>query len=636
MSLYGPELPQLTQQDVTMPFERPAPSEDFNGWINGEWEASTTIPDDQNRWGSFMILREENLERCRALCEDAENNATVTGQLYWTAMTPVENTPDALEDLLRSVELNVNDSNAFLAQAGELFQLGVSSFLHLCKSEDAKNPELRVPHISQAGLGLPDKSYYTDRLDLHQDYKGYISSITQTFGRTVNAEEILSLEKKIAELHLTRVERRDPHKVYNNLPWETVRSWLPEFFDHLNIYNHCEMRHVIVESPPLVEGLREVISRTDPQVLREYLVFQICNKFAPLSTEKAIDIHFSFHGTRLSGNKAIEPRWKRSVAVVERFIGDELGKLYVAKYFPAEKQQKCLEMVNELKGALGETLRGLGWMTDATKKEALSKLDRFGVKVGVPEQWHDIDGLWADGLGESLVRAAMRWYAWDWHHQEVRKFYTPPERKLWHMTPQTVNAYYHPEMNEIVFPAGILQVPFFGFDSFEENIGAIGVVIGHEMTHGFDDQGRQYDSEGRLRDWWTEEDSKEFTRRAKVVEDHYARQIVCGKHVDGKLTLGENIADIGGIKLALRALKSFYKSQMTRDHLVRFFESYAKIWRMVIREEMALKLLAIDPHSPSHLRINAALGHVEEFYQTYGVREGDKMFVDPEARMDIW
>uniref|UniRef100_A0A7S0ZB42 Peptidase M13 C-terminal domain-containing protein n=1 Tax=Timspurckia oligopyrenoides TaxID=708627 RepID=A0A7S0ZB42_9RHOD len=351
-----------------------------------------------------------------------------------------------------------------------------------------------------------------------------------------------------------------------------------------------------------------------------------------------VEAHFGFHGKILNGQKTLDEQWKRALAKVESMIGDELGKLYVAKHFPLEKQKTCFEMIDNLKCALRDTLTELPWMSDSTKVQAHEKFERFGVKIGVPEEWHEIDGLWKDGIGPetSLTDLSIEYAQWDWETQEVAKFYTPPERKKWSMTPQTVNAYYSPRLNEIVFPAGILQMPFFGYDTFEENIGAIGVVIGHEMTHGFDDEGRKYNAYGELKDWWTAEDGAEFMERARAVEEHYAQQEYFGKKVNGKLTLGENIADIGGIKLALRALRKHYNGNVSKETYERFFRAYALIWRMMIREEMAMKLLTIDPHSPSKFRINSALAHIEEFIETFDVKPNDGMYLSPERRMKIW
>ena len=627
------------EQTLSHTMSAPAPGDDFNQYVNGEWLSKNSIPDDQNRWGSFMILREDNFMRCRDILEDPANKDTLVARLYRRAMATQEKLADSLVERLKHIQDHVKDGETFQTVAGELLQQGISSFCHVCKSEDAKNPNLRVPHIMQAGLGLPDMSYYTEREDLHEDYKQYIVKITKIFGYDVDAQAILDLEKKIAAMHMTRTDRRDPDKVYNKKDYSSeVAPLLPQYFTALNL-PHTKMSYVIVENPTLLDFLKDFLPTVAGTTLRDYLTFQVANKFASISTEEAIEAHFDFNGKKLNGNKVIDPRWKRAVNQVEKYIGDELGKLYVAKHFPMEKQKECLNMVDDLKDSLGETLKSSTWMSEETKKQALEKLNKFGVKIGVPEEWHSIDGLWPQQLTDESVAlpdAALEWYKWDWEHEEVAKFYTPPERKLWHMTPQTVNAYYHPEMNEIVFPAGILQEPFFGLGSYEANVGAIGVVIGHEMTHGFDDQGRKYNSAGELKDWWTEADGSEFDARAKVVEEHYGSQLVLGKPVNGKLTLGENIADIGGLKLALRAARKHYGKDLTVEQYKRFFEAYALIWRMLIRDELALKFLTIDPHSPCHLRINAALAHIDEFYATFDVKEGNGMFLPKEKRMNIW
>ena len=633
-----------------MPFVRPHPADDFNLYVNGEWESQTKIPDDQTRWGSFMILREDNLKRLREILESDEMKGTPIQVLYVMASQPAATVPAGAAAALASVATGVTDAASYWRALATtmLSGQGRSVFLHICKSEDAKNPELRVPHVTQAPLGLPDKSYYTDRPELHPDYKAYIKEITALFGYDdVDADAVFELEKAVAEVFLTPTERRDPEKVYNKREWAEVAAALPDFVAALPHVDAAKMSYAVVENPALLAFLPQKVASTPAKTLRDHLVFMLADGLATRATEATLAAHFKFRGAKLQGQKEMDPAWKRGLAAVERYLGDELGKVYVARHFPAEKRTRCQAMVDDLKAALKETLENLEWMGPETKAQALEKLHRFGVKIGVPEEWHSVDGLWggpepgkmaATLAAGDMATAHAAWVAWDWAEQEVKKFYTPPERKLWHMTPQTVNAYYHPEMNEIVFPAGILQPPFFhGDKGYEVDVGAIGVVIGHEMTHGFDDQGRKYNAKGEMQDWWSEADSEEFKKRAKVVRDHYAAQKVLGLPVNGDLTLGENIADIGGLKLALKAAcRHFGTATLTQAQRESFFTAYALIWRMLIRDEMAKKFLAIDPHSPTHLRINAALGHIPEWYETYAVTPEHKLFLTEEERMKIW
>ena len=632
---------------MAVPFVKPRPGDDMNGYINGEWEANTKIPDDQFAWGSFLILREDNLARCRAILEDPAQKDTLIGLLYQKALhMPASGIPACVTEAIKAISTSVTDSKSFLAMAGSdmLTRYGRSVLFHICKSEDAKDPEIRVPHISQRSLGLPDMSFYTDREDVHDEYKKYMNKITALFGcADIDAEALFGFEKQIAANHYTRTERRNPDNTYNRRDFKDVAAKLPDFFGALPSVDPAKLSYVIVETPKLLDFLVDFLPTVDPKTLRDYLLFMVADHFAPLCSEETLAAHFEFRVKRLSGQSEMDAPWKRALKQVETHLGDELGKIYVTKHFPPEAKEICRNMIEDLKDALKETLEGLEWMAAETKAEALKKLAAFGVKIGVPEEWHSIDGLWGSDMSAAvsamqtmdLPQAHMMWQEWDWQMQEVAKFYTPPERKLWHMTPQTVNAYYHPEMNEIVFPAGILQKPFFGHEHYVQNLGAIGVVIGHEMTHGFDDQGRKYNAKGEMKDWWGEDDAKKFDERAQVVVDHYAKQTVLGKNVNGKLTLGENIADIGGLKLALRAAQKRL-GVLSQEQKEMFFAAYAEIWRMVMRDEMALQRLATDPHSPTQFRINAALGHIPQWYETYNVTKNDKLYLPEGERMNIW
>lgn len=611
----------------------PHPGDDFDEYVNGEWKLNTEIPADQSRWGSFLILRDENLGRLRKICE---SDTGLVGQLYTQLMEDGQKS-EIVQQLVQRAE-SITNYREYLALAGELFRQNITTLVHICKTADDKDPDTYVPRVFQSGLGLPDMSYYTEREDVHEDYLAYVQFACQHYGHTPDTAALLQFEKDIAAHHLTRVQQRDPKATYNKLEYTQVRGWLPEYFDALQM---PEMSHIIVSNPKHLEYLSTYLPTVDIATLRSHLVFRIVHNFADVDTDELLNAMFSFYGQKLNGQPELRAKWKRCIDRMNDLVGDELGKLYVAQYFPEDKQKLCSEMVNNLIDVLSTTLDQQTWMSEATRAEAQRKLSNLGVnKVGAPSKYHSIEGLWTDEEGNralpaTVVETLQQWGQWDWSHEECRLFNTPVDKELWGMTPHTVNAYYHPTMSEIVFPAGILQAPFFG-GTVEENLGGIGVVIGHEMTHGFDDQGRQYDADGELRDWWTEQDSEEFNRRTKPVEEHYSSKVVCGEHVNGKLTLGENIADIGGLKIALRALRQHYGDHLTRDHLATFFRSYARVWGFLVREEYAKKLLTIDPHSPATCRINAALAHVPEFYSTFEVTSEHKLYLAPEKRMSIW
>lgn len=604
--------------------------DDYDEYVNGEWKNSNSIPDDQVRWGSFSILSEDNRRRLREICE---TDTGLVGQLYAKAMSvPTSISPAALE--LLTLARGIESPSDYLRLSGKLLTQAIPVCLHMCKSSDDKEPSKQPPHIMQAGLGLPDMSYYTPvRPELHEPYRAYISDICKLYGHEVDPVAVFDLESRLAKLHLTRVECRDSQLTYNRREWNEVHPLLPEFFDALGL---PEMKHAIVQNPRLLENLNQTINDSPISALRDHLVFKIASSLAGRQTQEFVDRNFAFYGKLLNGQQKMDDLWKRALATVTFYLGDELGKLYVAKHFTEAQRAVCLDMIDKLIVALRTTLSELDWMSAETKAVAQQKIDMFEVKIGHPTKYHSIEGLWSAGLPSDLTQTYLQWAQWDWTTQECALFYSDVDRELWHMRPQEVNAYYHPNMNEIVFPAGILQLPFFGYDTVEENLGAIGTVIGHEMTHGYDDEGRKYNPRGELQEWWSEADSAEFDKRAKVVEEHFSSLSFMGKPVNGKLTLGENIADIGGLKLALRALRLHYGGDVDGMTYDKFFRAYAAIEKMLSREEFAHRALVTDPHAPAKLRINAALAHVPEFYLTYDIREGDGMYLPPAQRMTIW
>lgn len=609
---------------------------DYYEYVNGEWCRKTAIPGDQFRWGTFNILAEENRELQRKLCE---KDSGLVGQLYRVALKQPTRISSKLLELFCRINENVVDVKTYLSTVGMLCTYGVSSLFHICKLPDDKNPSLNVPQIFQSGLGLPDMSYYSERTDLHEPYKQFLYKLCQLYGQTVDVSAIFEFETANAKLHLTCTECRDPVKTYNRIEASEIHGLLPEYFNELHLPK--DMQYYVVQNPELLTKLRSLLSTTSVKTLREYLIVRVALQFANYGPDDIVNERFQFYGNLLNGQKERQPRWKEALGVVRTYLCDELGKLYTDTYYSEESSTKCKSMISDLVVALEDALKESDWMTNETRLQALDKLRRFDVKVGSPDEMKSIKGLWKDLnlLDTDMVTLSLEWAKWYWRTQECAKFYTPVNRKLWEMGAFEVNAYYHPSMNEIIFPAGILQLPFFGFDTYEENIGAIGVIIGHEMTHGYDDSGSQYNQFGELKEWWNTEDRKEFEKRSKIIEEHYSSLTFMGKPVNGALTLGENIADIGGVKLALRALKKHYVDKTAEEMSViydRFFRAFATIWRNNISEGCAHQFLATDPHSPQYWRVNAVLCHIPEFLETYGVVEGDAMYLAPEKRMNIW
>lgn len=599
-------------------------TENYFNYVNGEWLAANPIPADQVRWGSFAILNDENCARVKHLCETTDSTIA---KLYASYMALPETISPCVAELFAPINAITCVSDC-LAAVGKMCKMQLFPFFIVDSLQDAKNPETVVPGIFQAGLGLPDMSYYTERTDTHERYKAYMSELMGLYGIPIDVEGVFAFETRLAALHLTRVERRDADLRYNKWSAAELSETLPEVFDALGV----DMPYAIVQNVKLLRGLRELLATTPIEIVKDFMRFDLANSFAGHACAATDAAHFEFYDKFLSGRKVQEPRWKRAVAFLQSAMQDDMSRLYQAHYFPPEKSATCKAMIDDIRVALGQILAESTWMSDATKAVAAEKLTRFGVKIGGPEVPEPCCSEFADT--SDFVTHLVTLGQWNWR-KVCGEIYKPVNKHRWEMCAATVNAYFHPTMNEIVFPAGILQPPFFGFDTYEENIGAIGVVIGHEMTHGYDDEGSKYNQFGELKEWWSDADRAEFTARAGVVEEHYGSKTFRGKPVNGKLTLGENIADIGGLKIALRALKNHYEV-VPPDVYKRFFTAYATVWRLNITDECAHKFLAIDPHAPTELRVNCALAHIPEFYEVYGVKEGDGMYLAPEKRMSIW
>lgn len=605
------------------------PAEDYDNFVNYEWKENNPIPSDYSRWTSFHVLHEKVNEQLQEICQTLPADGLL-GSFYHLALPePTQLSPE-LQGLLAKVSATQSVAE-LVTLAGWLFtNHGISTFLHICKGQDDKNPQFYIPYMSHRGLSLPDRDYYLDEdkvTEFREDYLAHVSNMVALASGSDDkpcCNSIWDIEKTFAELHLSRVQMRDPNLVYNKMTFTEFKTGLETYFKQVSL---PPMGDVLVNCPHFFKQLPDVWEKFSLADWKLWLTWKVVQSFAAHETEPLVTEMFNFWSKKMSGQKEQKPRWKKVLDLMGGLLGEELGKTYVERYFPAENKQICLNMVERLRATLREKLTNSDWMSDQTKKEALYKLDSFKAKIGYPDKWLvDYTDLHWQGC-QSVQQFLTLWAKWDWQYEECNKFYSGVEPEKWHMSPQDVNAYYNPASNAIVFPSGILQEPFFN-PSWElaRNMGGIGVVIGHEMTHGFDDEGRKYNSKGELQDWWTEEDTKRFTEKADVVRDHFGGLTYFGKPVNGKLTLGENIADIGGLKLALRGIAD----------LDTFFRQYATIWRFNTTEQEAHRLLAIDPHSPAHHRINAALLHIPEFQKLYQVQTGQGMYRAEDDMMSIW
>lgn len=634
------------------------PQDDLYQHVNGAWLKSTVIPDDRPLEGTFTALRDGAelavkaiIEEAAAKGEDASGIERKVGGLYNSFMDEEATEAKGMEPIrARLAEVFATASPAeVVALTGRLFRSDVSGLFSIYPAPDAGNPDRVLLYIGQGGLGLPDESYYRD-----EKFEGIVSAyakyVAKLFGLAgiPDAEDaaarVVALEKALASHHWDNVTLRDPQKTYNLKTAEQGRELFPyldSWFDSARIEGD-KFTELVVSTPDFFSGASSLVESESLATWQEWLALRVLNSAAPYLSSAFVDANFDFYGTTLSGTPQNKDRWKRGVAVVEAALGEAVGQIYVERHFPEGYKARMQTLVAKLIEAYRQSITALDWMGEDTKAEALKKLEAFRPKIGFPDKWIDYSAVDIDP-GDLLGNVERAHNAdVDRHLDEVGK---PVDLDKWLMTPQTVNAYYHPMLNEIVFPAAILQPPFFTAEADDAvNYGGIGAIIGHEIGHGFDDQGSQFDGSGALRNWWSEEDRKAFEGlAAKLVAqfDALAPYAAPEHKVNGKLTLGENIGDLGGLTIAYKAyLLSLEGAEppilegLTGQQ--RFFMSWAAGWRQVIRPEEAIRRVATDPHSPNEFRTNAIAKNLDSFHGAFAVEAGDGMWLSPEDRVSIW
>jgi putative endopeptidase len=637
------------------------PGDDFFDYANGTWIKQNAIPAKETRWGSFNILHQENTDKLLSLLKEVSETPGLpqgslkqrVGDLYASGMDSLDieklGYNPIKPDLARINQ--VADLNGVIGEivyertnglGSPLFGFGVG--------QDSKHPAKNIVQFNQGGISLPDRDYYLKddaRTKKIQDaYRQYIITLFTLTGASQadaekNAATIFNMEASLAKAQLSRVAMRDPNKTYNKFSVTDFDKSTP----HLNWSKLMPLMKVngqdtvLVAQPDFFKAADDLLASAPVADWKVYLKWNILKGSAGALSSPFVKANFEY-SSALSGQKAQTPRNERISGLVDASIGELLGQLYVEKYFTPAAKQYMVNLVNNLKETLGERIQHLDWMSDATKAKALKKLAAFTVKIGYPDKWQPYAGLIIErhDYAGNLRRISI----WRYNYS-TGQLGKPVDKTHWGMSPPTVNAYYNPTNNEIVFPAGILQFPFFDFGADDAvNYGGIGAVIGHEMTHGFDDQGRQYDGDGTLRDWWTKDDADKFKSRAdQVVTQYNAFTVLDTIHVNGKLTLGENLADLGGLNVAYAAFKKTKEGQsatkidgFTPDQ--RFFLSWAQVWRGSQRPESAAQRILVDPHSPEQYRTNAPLTNIDAWYAAFNVQPGDKMYKKPEDRTKVW
>jgi predicted metalloendopeptidase len=645
---------------IDKPFVDPAVrvQDDLFRHVNGNWLKTTPIPPDRASTGAFEQIHESIQTQLRELVEAAgkngeDLNARKIGDLYAGFMDEASIEKLGIAPLggeLAKVDA-VNSPSDLAALSARMVQLGAAAPLNIDIHQDAKDSTRYVADFAQSGLGMPDRDYFLKDDDarlksIRVKYEQYLARMLTLAGEKdadAQARAVVALETELARAQWTKVQNRDPVKTYNKLSYGKLKDLAPgqdwdAYFDAAGLKGRVD--DVIVSQPSYVSGFAKLVQSTPLSTWKAYYKTRLLSAYAPFLSKDFVDARFAFAGTTLRGTPENLPRWKRGVNLVEQSMGQALGKLYTEKYFPAQSKARMEELVANLLRAYRQSIDTLDWMSPQTRKQAQAKLAKFTPKIGYPRQWRDYSAL--DIRAGDLVGNVMRARANDYAFH-VGKLGKPVDRDEWFMTPQTVNAYYNPELNEIVFPAAILQPPFFDPKADDAvNYGGIGAVIGHEISHGFDDQGSQYDGDGNLRNWWTPQDRKRFEAKARVLVQQYgAFSPLPGYHVNGELTLGENMADNSGLAIAYKAyhLSLGAKKAPVIDGLTgdqRFFFGFAQVWRGKVRDEALIERIKADPHAPDEIRANGTVRNHPGFYSTFGVKPGDAMYLPPAKRVTIW
>ena len=634
---------------------------DFYEYACGGWIKNNPLKPEYARFGTFDQLLENNQEQRRVLIEElsatpheAGSVAGKIGALYAMGLDSTKLNADGVapvKEELAAINALATKSDVSKMVA-TLHKEGMAPFFALFVGADEKNSAMNIVQLYQAGIGMGDRDYYLledeGSAKMRDAYRAYINKLFTLAGSSPEqadaaVDAVMKIEKDIAEISYGREDLRDSQKNYNKLAYEDFKQiespldW-DVYFESMGL---AGLKELDAKQINFYKDMSEALRNTTVDEQKYYLAFNLLSAAAPYLSDDFVDADFEFYGKVMSGKQEQQPRWKRSLNTVNGALGEAVGEMYVEKYFPASSKEKMLTLVGNLQTALSERINGLEWMSDTTKAKAQEKLAAFTVKIGYPDKWRDYSGL--EIKDDSYWANVRRSNIFDMAYQlaDVDK---PVDKSRWHMNPQTVNAYYNPTTNEICFPAAILQPPFFNPDADDAvNYGAIGVVIGHEMTHGFDDQGRNYDKDGNLIDWWTAEDAVRFTERADKLVDQYDQIIVIDTlHANGRFTLGENIADHGGLLVAHQAYLNSLKGKETPAPIdgftneQRFFLGYATLWGQNIRPEEIRRRTKIDPHSLGKWRVNAALRNIAPFYAAFDIKEGDPMFMAPVDRVVIW
>ncbi|MFK5857528.1 MAG: M13 family metallopeptidase [Bacteroidota bacterium] len=638
-----------------------SPGDNFFKYVNGGWMVENPIPAEHSQYGAFTVLYENNQKLLRQLIKDVSEQTNIENgsvnqkirDLYNSGMDTVTIEKagiNAISDELDAIN-NISSIEDIQNYIANMHKSGISPLFYVFADADQQNSSMTIANLYQGGIGLPDVDYYTNDDESSKKLRAdYINHLTKMFilagYKSEEANEkayvVLGMETQIAEVSKTRLERRDPNANFNKMNLSQLETLSPDFnwalyFKQIGLSNPGEIN---VSQTDFFKGISNIMANNIVDDWKTYLTWNILDNYANYLSSDFVNQNFEFYGKVLSGTQEIQPRWKRVLNNTSSRLGEAIGQLYVEKHFPPESKVRMLVLVENLKLSFADRINDLTWMSDETKVKALEKLQTITVKIGYPDVWKDYTNLAI--VPDSYIQNIRNSREFEFNFG-INKVGKPVDKNEWGMTPQTVNAYYSPTHNEIVFPAAILQPPFFNMDADDAvNYGAIGVVIGHEMTHGFDDQGRKYDKDGNLNDWWTKKDAELFEKETALLIKQYDNYSVLDSlHVDGSLTLGENIADVGGLNISYNALQMSYNGNtpapmegFTADQ--RFFLGYAQLWRQNIRDKALIQRLKTDVHSPGDARVNIPPFNLDVFIEAFDITENDSLYIPQKERANIW
>ena len=630
--------------------------DDFYTHINAEWLENNKIPSEYTKWSNFHILNKVNEERLKEILNcDPTNDEENKLNILWKKGL---NTEELNSHKYESIFKIINEDLPFNQLLVSLLKYNLCFLFDIEAYTDFKDSNRNILYFDRLSLSLPDRDYYLiDKMaDKRVLFKQFLDKFLQHYKiNSANniAEEIYSFEESIAKVLLSKTEKRDPNKIYNLYAFNTLKEQFKNIdWDYLfDSFNFPKNDKIIITEPKYFEFLNNYLENTDNhRIIKNYFKYRLAKYSTNFCDDISYQLTFDFFGNQLMGQKEPKQRWKRVLSTIESILGEVLSKAYIQKYFKEDEKKSCKNMIEEICKTYRERIINLDWMSEITKQKALEKLDKITIKIGYPDKWTDFTHL---NLSSNMsyfenILEANKWIL----AHNLEKLYKPVDKLEWHMNAHEINAYYSPTNNEIVFPAGILQEPFYSINqSLAENLGGIGAVIGHEMTHGFDDNGRLYDSDGNLNEWWSKENSvgegenckndiDKFNERSKKLEELFNSYEYFGIKVNGKLTLGENIADLGGLTFSLKTLERIVSNNNNladiKTETKKLFEQWAKIWRCNITDDTLKNQLLTDPHSPTDLRVNAILRNLDEFYEIYNITENDKMYLDKQLRSKIW